>query len=165
MLAKRFVSEGQCTSDAFFRLGTWLRLCCTAWAAASIDCLICFWLHFWVTRTWTFFFFIVLSPCTAGWHVKAVVSMIHHDWVKCNDLRQISGVCKLAQRQGPKYDIGLFHKYVVSPRRFGIGSHRSDWDGGQARFVVHFRDTPIRFMTSTSCIAGRHGHKTLCQPL
>ena len=45
---------------------------------------------------------------------------------------------KLAQRQGPKYDIGLFHKYVVSPRRFGIGSHRSDWDGGQARFFVFF---------------------------
>ena len=59
---------------------------------------------------------------------------------------------KLAQRQGPKYDIGLFHKYVVSPRRFGIGSHRSDWDGGQARFGC----TLVSLLTSVVALVESH---------
>ena len=62
------------------------------------------------------------------------------------------GMLKLAQRQGPKYDIGLFHKYVVSPRRFGIGSHRSDWDGGQARFGC----TLVSLLTSVVALVESH---------
>ena len=45
------------------------------------------------------------------------------------------GLLKLAQGQRPKYDIGLFQKYVVSPGRFGIGSQEECRRnaGGQAR--------------------------------
>ena len=160
------VSEGQCTSDAL--LQTWHRLRLAVlhsiWAAASIAASSA---HGSTSPP------AGLSSSSSYFHLasrmalKAVVSMIHHDWVKCNDdLRQISGVCSSfffffffglqvcsrAQRQGPKYDIGLFHKYVVSPRRFGIGSHRSDWDGGQARFGC----TLVSLLTSVVALVDSH---------
>ena len=110
------VSEGQCASDD-------LAPAQTGCAAQHLDSS----LHCCLVRSRfhspTSLFFIVLSLPKQ----ETVVSMICYDWVKRNDdVRHISGVCSSsAQGQRPEYDIGLFQKYAVSPRRFGIGSHRS----------------------------------------
>ena len=57
--------------------------------------------------------------------LKTITSMIHHDWVRCNDdVRQISGV--LAEGQGPQYDFGGISTFVVPQPQFGIDPHCSD---------------------------------------
>ena len=87
------VSEGQCTSDAL--LQTWHRLRLAVlhsiWAAASIAASSA---HGSTSPPAGLSSSSSYSHLASRMALKAVVSMIHHDWVKCNDdLRQISGVC------------------------------------------------------------------------
>ena len=84
------VSEGQCTSNALFQTWHRLRLAVlhSIWTAASIAASS---IHGSTPPPASSLSYSHLASKMA---LKTVVSMIRHDWVKCNDdVRQISGVC------------------------------------------------------------------------
>ncbi|DBA96769.1 TPA: hypothetical protein ACH3X1_015603, partial [Trebouxia sp. C0004] len=99
--------DGQCSTDALFQTWHRLRLAVlhSIWTAARI------------TASSTH----GLAPPQAspsqsrshlasGLALKTITSMIHHDWVKCNDdVRQISGLCSSWLRgKDPSMTLGAF---------------------------------------------------------
>jgi len=134
------VSEGHCTSDAL--LQTWHRLRLAVlhsiWTAASIAASST---HGSVPPPASSASYSHLASKMA---LKTVVSMIRHDWVKCNDdVRQISGVCSSWLRgKDPSMTLDCFksmwcHRGALA----SVRTVQAEMEEDKLELVVHLSDS------------------------